>query len=219
MEKKFSWSASGELQQHNPLKTFSLQCDFNKEPGNYTAQFSVNGTDLSRKRPIAEISWSVEGNTVRRIISIADGVSIQGAAQNTNIKIYDTSATVLVPPDTGLYRVSVQVVRGTRGSTSNPPIYDSGDVSTIPAFGATTIAVPLNAGVISTAVTVTDVSGVLLPQNQIFVSQRDSGGINRNAYDPRQYFWVPLSPGCTEIYIQNLTAEIILAKVIFGIDG
>ncbi len=216
--RKQGWSASGTLIQKNALKNVTLQADF-PAAENYTAQFKLSGNLLS-KRVEAKVTWSVEGNSVSRIISVADGVSIQGTGQGVRIIAYDASLNTPGPGDVTDYQVSIQVVPGTRGSTSNPPILDRYQGGFIAPAGTATFAVPDDAGIISVAVPVGEFAGGAIPDQAIQVRQEDGTGSLWTQYDPRQYFWMPVLPGVTSIVINNRSVtETIYAKPIFGIDG
>lgn len=208
------WSASGTLTQAGH-KEVSLQADF-PVATDYTAQFKISG-DLRFKQAIAEITWSVEGNAVRRRISVADGVSIQGAGQAISIKIRDDSSAVVpgIPTD---YTVSVQVVPGTRGSTSNPPTL-KGDAHILVGASALNLNIPQDSGIISVAVLVENTAHNPIPDQAISVRQQDSAGLDVALYDPRQYFWVPLQGSATVLRLENNTADTLIFTVIYGVDG
>ena len=67
------WSGFFELIPGNSKKTPSLQVNF-KRSGNYTIQFSVAYPDVTSEATalfatLAEVTWTVEGNFVRRVMS------------------------------------------------------------------------------------------------------------------------------------------------------
>jgi hypothetical protein len=117
------WSANGTLLSANYTKTVNLQAQFN-EPGDYTAEFSFSPTKLadgSNQQAEALVTWAVEGNFVSRRVAISNGASITGVAQAVRIVIFDTT-NASAPRDIGvLYGVSVQVTRGQRATTMQPP--------------------------------------------------------------------------------------------------
>lgn len=216
-ENKIGWSASGTLTHKNELNTVSLQANFS-DAKNYTAQFKVTG-DLRNKQAVAEITWSVEGNFIRRLVSVADGVSVQGAGQAISIKIRDVSSFPLIPGSSADYLVTVSVVPGTRGSTSNPPTYNGGYYIVADA-NTKDVAVPDNAGVISVAALIgTGIPGTPIAENSVMIAQMDSGGNVLARYDPREFFWAPLLPGCSKVTVINTSGADITLTVIFGIDG
>ena len=215
---KKGWSASGTL-THRGQKEVSCQADFYENPGNYTAQFKVSG-DLRNKKVIAEITWSVEGNQNRRIVSVADGTSVQGAGQGVSIKIRDASTQNLSPGWDTDYIASVTIVKGSRGSTANPPTFDAGDPVVIADANLATVQVPQNAGIISVGVLLaTGIPGTPIAENSVMVIQMDAGGNMQSRYDPRQFFWVPLFPGVDHLNIVNNSGADCIASVIFGVEG
>lgn len=217
--KKIGWSASGKLEQLNTLREVSLQANFLANPRNYTAQFKLSG-DLKRKKVQAEITWSVEGNSIRRVVTVSDGTSVQGTGQGVNIKVRDISTLAIAAGTDPEYIASIQVVPGTRGSTSNPPTLDTMLATLIAANSFLDVPVPTDAGVISVAVTVASPIAAVIPDQQVQVQQIDSTSGIQNNYDPRQYFWVPLTPSVTIIRIYNFSLlNAIYAKAVFGIDG
>lgn len=214
--KKSGWSASGKLTQLNRLTKVSMQANFVDAPQNYTVQFKLAG-DLRLKRTEAEIVWSVEGNDVRRLVSVADGVSVQGSGQGVKVTIYDVSNDAVPVGVSADYVASVQLVSGTRGSTGNPPVL-SGDRASILAGGSQTFQIPTNAGITSVGVSV-GTGGNPIAEFDIAVTHQDSGATSLSTYDPRQFYWVPLTPGTTQIQITNFGASTIEVKINYGIDG
>jgi hypothetical protein len=215
--KKEGWSASRTLTHKDLLKEVSLQVDFPTSK-NYTAQFRLMG-DLRNKKTQAEITWTVEGNQIRRVITVADGVSIQGSGQNVAIKIKDVSTANLIPGSSADYTALVVVAPGTRGSTSNPPTL-AGGFFIVADANTQDVATPSDSGVISVAVTLgTGIPGTPIAQNSVMIAQLDSGGNVLARYDPRNYFWVPLHPGCSKITIINNSGAPITTSVEWGIDG
>lgn len=212
---KLGWSASGVLTQ-NGSREVSLQANF-PEAKSYTAQFSISGTDLRYKKAEAEIKWVVEGNFVTRRITIANGVSIQGAGQAVSIKIRDVSP-VVIPGVATDYTVSVQVVPGSRGSTNNPPTL-SGDAHIVIGGASLNLNIPDNSGVISVAVLVENTLHNAIPDQAVIVRQQDAAALDVALYDPRQYFWVPIQGSATVLRLENHTADPCAFTVIYGIEG
>lgn len=212
---KIGWSASGILTQHGN-KEVSLQANF-PEATSYIAQFSISGTDLRYKQAEAEIKWVVEGNFVTRRITIANGVSIQGAGQAVSIKIRDVSP-VVIPGVATDYTVSVQVVPGSRGSTNNPPTL-AGDAHIVLGGASLNLNIPDNSGVISVAVLVENTLHNAIPDQAVNVRQQDAAGLDVALYDPRQYFWVPIQGSATVLRLENHTADPCVFTVIYGIEG
>lgn len=136
------WSTSGRLVtgngrnlgtelQANPTGTVvKLQADFEDYPGEYTIAFGID-TLGSNSVFMAEalISWLVEGNEVRRRVSVANGTTISGCGQAVSVTIWDTTPTTAAagyttgPYTANLpYTVSAQLTRGVRSTKNNQPI-------------------------------------------------------------------------------------------------
>jgi hypothetical protein len=113
------WSANGVLHALVYNEVQSCQANF-PESGNYSVQFAVTGPGGINNGVQAEafITWSVAGNNVTRRVSITNGATVSGMGQAVKISMYDVS--VLATPGTP-YGVSVQVVKGLRPDTENPP--------------------------------------------------------------------------------------------------
>lgn len=176
------WSANGQLLTVNYTKSINLQAQFG-EPGDYTAEFAFSPTldsqGFARMQAEALITWAIEGNFVTRRISVTNGASITGVAQAVRIQIFDVSNPGATPANIA-YGVSVQVTKGARATTMQPPTliphpfvndqavnpvtqpYAQGSYLIAPEGGAgagnsdgfTIIPVPPDAGVISIFVTV-----------------------------------------------------------------
>jgi hypothetical protein len=228
------WSKSGELQLGNPLQELSLQCNF-PQAGFYTVQFGVQ-VDPAILVPdiVAEVTWSVEGNDVRRKISVANGATISGTGQACRVVIRDETAGI-VPPGAN-YSVFALVSPGTRpGSHIRPllrtpwpvqtaviPAVIVGDIAFIPPGGTANIDVPVNAGATSI-----DVEGALngahgaLVLTDLVVAQIGAAPFPVKGYYPWiETGFVPLAPKARTILISNESAaDTIAAAILWGIDG
>jgi hypothetical protein len=222
------WSASGTLEVGNEHKAVQLQANF-VDPGDYTVQFSVSNYDTNTDfpTPTAEITWSVEGNSVRRIVTVNNGLSISGTGQGVKVVIRD--ASMPTAPAT-LYDVSVQVVLGTRPAAQQPPTYTplitGTDGTTRPgammvsALTSIVVPVPQDAGIISMFTTVATVpTPTILTEGDVQIRQNRTGGFPLKAYDPKIATWVPIAPLSTELTFVNNTASSVFFSVTFGIDG
>jgi len=173
-----------------------------------------------------EIMWSVAGSRTRRLVTIFDGMCISAPAEHVNVQVTDTSQALT---EAGFslaseYIASITIAPGSRPSQQQPPYYeDPGGPYSVAAGGASSVNVPVNIGVISVYVTVaTLVAAAPLPQNSVLV-QHATGGIGNiwKSYDPRDYQWVPITPGTSQIRLLALAAipTPVLFTVVFGIDG
>lgn len=238
------WSASGTLATGAP-DTVTLQAVF-PQSDDYTVEFSfvppidsAGGDIIEAAFPVATIVWSVEGNSVRRQVNVVNGMSVTGVGQAVRIVISDET-----PGGTGeSYQVSVQVAKGTRGSTRIQPFLvaeSSADGTQAAPFfvgpGGPTfldIAIPQDAGIQDVFITVAPVASfgpggtpVSLVPGSILVWHVDSVSGNFYAqYDPTIFagVWVPISPGADTIRLINnapvLTGPNAQFMVYFGVDG
>lgn len=124
-DSKRGWSQTGEMVVGGNAKV-TLQADFDV-PSYYTVQFNIiPPADLQIPDPLqqlnvyAEITWNVSGNSVRRIISVGDGISISGTGQGCRVKVFDNS-TLRTPGATFRYQVTCQISPDTRASNTNAP--------------------------------------------------------------------------------------------------
>lgn len=228
--KSGGWAASGTLQTGNVNREVSLQTVF-PISGNYTVQFALTpGTvDATHPAPRAEaiITWSCEGNSVTRRISVANGASISGFGQGIKVRIVDT--TTLGAGLASEYVVSLQVTPGTRPSVERPPTLIGDDNTIVPQQSSITVQVPDDAGAISVlilAIRAGDTTATVVTQplpGFIQAAQSDAAGLPLNAYDPRDYGFMPLRPGVKTIVISNFELDLVdtdvFISVLFGIDG
>jgi hypothetical protein len=223
--KSGGWSTSGIMVQDASPNQLSLQVVF-PSAGNYTAQFRIaphSSTVLQGTRVLAEITWVVEGNWVTRKVHIADGTSITGTGQGCKIVLSDDSLELPVVGTTVTYLAQIQIAKGTRATTENPPIREPAaaftGALTIAAAGTSDVPVPTESGLTSVCVLVASTPGLPLLDQSVQVQQISSTGTTFKIYDPRQMAWVPLSVGADTIRIVNNSGVEIRATVIFGVDG
>jgi hypothetical protein len=226
--KSGGWSASGTLLTKGKDAEVSLQANFGIAEY-YTVQFGVK-PDAGNDPPdaTAEITWSVEGNFVRRVVSIGNGTSVSGTGQACAVKIRDTSQ---VNPAGQKYTASVQVSRGNRPGQTQPPF-----LRAVPSPGATDpyfifilpgasadIAIPADAGVISADVeVVSKTNPPAIQPNEVLVEQTDStAAVLFKAFYPLfDTGFVPVFPAAANLHIVNRsTTDTIGVSVLFGIDG
>lgn len=219
--KSGGWSASGTLTQGNTTKKVTLQVQFPRAE-DYTVQFKLTPSSYSTVKSAeveAEIVWSVEGNSVTRRVSVTNGLSVTGTGQAVRVTIYDVSSIV---DSTNSYIASVQVAPGARATTENPPQLHE-DITYIDGQANASFNVPANAGISAVAVLVSQTDpntyGPISDQAVQVRHIANAGAVN--VYDPRQVFWVPITPGTESITIYNyqIAGAEIGAKVIWGIDG
>lgn len=234
---KTGWSAADKMFTGNADRTVNLQATFS-EPGPYTVQFGMGiipGQNVLVAnvafKARATIIWTVEGNEISRIVDIGNGVSVSGTGQAVRVVVRDFTDTL--PADVGFeYVVSVQVAKGTRPDTGQPPTLSAFDridpvnlvikQSLPPLSISAPIPIPDGAGIISVMVTIASSGaseGMSIPEQAVVVRQ-STGGIVLKSYDPRSGLFIPITPGVQELTVSNLSATLdMVFNVTFGIDG
>lgn len=223
--KKKGWQQAGPLATNDTTKFVTLQANFEDEPGNYTVQFGVpqppsaTGTTLGSYSCKADIFWSVEGQTIKRTVSVGNGVSVTGTGQGVKVRIYDDSGTVFGPGGDP-YIVSAQVVKGTRPNVGKPPTIWNNWFQ-VAAGGVGTLAIPQDAGVISINVQVGELAASGIPPICNVLIKSLSGAI-LTQFDPNAVgaAFVPIPPGAAQVEFDNFSAaDAYRVQVNFGIDG
>jgi hypothetical protein len=217
---KRGWSQAGKLLT-GVEGAVSLQANF-KDPGSYTVQFGVVPPPIAAPAfgifdCSAVVEWSVEGNTIRRRVSVGNGTSISGQGQAVAVRVSDQSSGAFGANE---YTVSIQVAPGTRPSVNKPPTLRGYQTVVTVGGGATSVLdIPQDAGVISVE---TDVSVLVvgsLPV-QALVLQVNGAGQILNQYDPTIVTgFVPVAPNATQVELVNLSANNYRLQFTFGIDG
>lgn len=241
------WSGTGILfndgQSNKGMAANFLERSNNEIPSkNYTVQFAISkiktldgfNTPVYFINPVGVITWSVGGNSVRREVSVTNGLSITGVGEGVKVVVYDRTPQTGQIPVT--YQVDMTVAPGSRASENQPPTYAPTLALTegMIIVGNQTlqnqvvIDIPPNAGCISIYVTAirSDLTTPLTTL-QARVDQADSNGIIVRSYDPNSNFpttFVPLMPTATKIQLVNNLGgsdpgNNIAFAVTFGIDG
>lgn len=225
-----AWSRVGTLvtTQGKPNRRIvSLSKTF-PHPGTYTLQFHLKPADPDSHQIIeceAVITWGAGGNTVRRVVTVVDGLSITGIADSVRVVMRDVSSVLGSSGDK--YVVSVQIAPGTRPTTQPPLLYPplSSNPQTVAAGGSADFNVPQDSGCISVCVIAGNASAVApaasIPEQEACVIQSIIGfGVILKKYDARMFEFVPLSPGCRVVRFSNLSTGIMMrVQVAFAIDG
>lgn len=225
------WSTSGKLpiglNSQFSQRAVKMQIDFTKSKngaGLYNIQFNVRPpanmpTDvLLRTR--AEVVWSVQGNSVRRDMSLFSGASISGTAESVSVTVRDRSAAVTPNLE---YEVSMQVAPGTRPSQNQPPILITSGNGVANAGGGTyTHAVPQDSGVISCYMNVGPITiGAPVIDTQVVVEQLLPSGVAIARYYPLiETEFVPIYPSVSNLRVTNAAGGTnIVTTPFWGIDG
>lgn len=244
-----AWSTSGNL--FLPSTTgqrrgsgINIQAEF-KKPGFYSVQFGIVIPPVvtSTVIGIAEIQWSVNGNTIPRLLNVYNGTIISGGGESVSVRLRDASENGITA-DPVKYVGIVSIIPGTRTNMANgqPPIYTPRlaiATTTIPAGSpppyplvpgeSIDIPIPKNAGVNSMMLLMARdlaeivVKPALLDNRCVQITQinADSGTrFNLLNYDCVNQF-VPIAPGSVHIHVINtdIAGEDVWVTPIFGIEG
>ena len=221
-DKHGGWSVAGTLTATDTNKTFGLSADFD-EPGDYTVQFGTNipgalGTQILQAE--AEITWMVAGNSNTRRVTISNGCSVSGTAEAVRVVVRDVSTAGSAVN----YDIGVTVAKGTRANVNQPPLlYPPLNAGLQPSLAIGVdfdVTVPVNAGVISAQVLVSDVAGGIILDNAVIVSQLNAAGVAQRICDPRTTDFIPLGLSVVTLRVRNRTnAAAVFVSVVFAIDG
>ena len=221
------WAQTGRLRTGDSSSEVGLAADFPTSQV-YTLQFGVQTQEGLAFDAIADIAWSTEGNTVKRQISIGNGVSISAPAQGVSVRVTDRTPGLT---DGTEYTVTIKCTPGERINDEQPPVLVAIDpdnsnfpVFTIPPSDFITVPVPQNAGAISVNIAYYPSTPAVLTDADISVVHI-AGIVQNKVYSPVNDpdGWVPLAPNTTTINVVNHMPALggldILCVVTFGIDG
>lgn len=128
------------LRSFDPSVRGTVQADFTviDGAGTFTVEFEVNCNDvvtdatavppiLAFPAPVARLTWSVEGQSVTRLVSMRNGTSISGVGEHVTVEVWDdarpyTIGGAIPPTWYQNYRVSVNIAPGVRGPAAAGPI-------------------------------------------------------------------------------------------------
>ncbi len=198
-------------------------------PETYTLQFSFVTVEAAASgKPFiptckAIITWKVDGQHQRRVISIVSGASISAPCNAVDVKLQDEP----LGGDNTIgkkYKVQTTLSRGLRANTQEPPT-----LLTVPSQGIGTgasavIPVPQDSGVTQMLLLLASGNTAdVFSETSVIVSMRDvavpSPFLLGTYYPLKCCHWMPLTPGTQEVVVTNGTGVTIFATVIWGIDG
>lgn len=220
---KKAWSAAGNLTTGNTQVAVALQTPTFEEPDYYTLQFNLtrppNAGATEKVAAEAEIVWTVEGNSVRRLITIGSGSVISGCGNNANVKIRDASAN----PTGVAYPVSMQITKGTRPSIQQPPML-YGEYFFVSPGNSVRVAIPQDAGVVAVFIGVAiENTGAVgpIPNDAIKALFSTGGAALSIAGFDQMNGWLPVPPGADAIDLYWISggAARVEASMIWGIEG
>lgn len=240
------WSGTGILfndgQSNKGMAANFLERSNNEIPSkNYTVQFAISkiktldnfDTAVYFINPVGVITWSVAGNSVRREVSVTNGLSLTGVGEGVKVVVYDRTPAGQIPVS---YQVDITVAPGSRASENQPPTYCPTLALTegMIIVGNQTLQnqvvlnIPVNAGCISVYVTAirADLTTPLTTL-QARVDQVDANDVIVRTYDPNSNFpttFVPLMPTAVKLILNNTMGgsdpgNDIAFAVTYGIDG
>jgi hypothetical protein len=241
--KKKGWANGGDLVTGQASSVFNFQQDFvanGPGAGYYTIQFGVNAP-ATPFDAVATIKWKVNGQTVKRQVSLANGQSISGMCESVDVDVADDSGIIPTATLALSYRATVSAIPGNRAGTHIPPTLRA--IASNPLGGAALVAngygsqnlgpagqsvdfvVPLDAGA-------TSFLAVIAPKtfpppagnslDKVAIQQMAATGGSGNLYTglnpPIQF--VSLYVGTTVIRITNTdAANTYVVNGTWGIDG
>jgi hypothetical protein len=224
---KDGWSQSGKLTSENPNQPVTMQANF-PFSGVYTVQFSVASPPSGVYRAVALVAWTVEGNTITRLIDIGNGVSISAPAQAVRVIVNDMTTTALGGTAGETYGVTVSATRGVRAVTGLPltlrATSPSGDIQafTIAPGATATFTIPQDAGVLGVEVTASvDVAATIA---DLIIAQVNTAGATRfklyKYVDPGSGVgFVSITPLATSIQVTNIGPDPTVVSLTWAIEG
>lgn len=198
----------------------------------FTVRFSVKPPNIDSTADeyanfdcVADIRYTVEGVTVRRLVSIANGVAISGTADSVNVTIQDITSGADAQ---GIaYSIEVQIAPGIRSGYALPPTLEAftsivADVPTIESGPITLISgqtatypVPQQAGVISVE--------IVVQTNSVNVSMgTPNGSLKKYTVNPGENFgFIVMAVNSAFLTITGLGTEGVSSvhTVTWGIEG
>ena len=198
----------------------------------YTATFDVipptdEGGNMIPFAAEAQIRFSEKGNTIQRVISIVQGVSISLPGRVIEIRITDTTPTTLPPgggeaptptPGAGSpYVVTVVIERAPRAGGQPPTLY--GGIIPLSGSEDAIVAIPMGVGAKSLVI---GWAGNPVP-DPLLVSFTTSAGGTFAEYIVSADFEgtpLPIPPGATEVLVENTdTTNSGYASITWLVDG
>jgi hypothetical protein len=226
---KNGWSAGGTIHSGQG-DGVGLQANFAANPlqpaGYYTVQVSVNPPDDGVFLGEVTLSWSVEGQTIERRVSLGNGVTVSGTGQGVKVIVKDTTPN-LGSPTLKPYFVSIQVAPGTRPDVEKPPMLFAEALIVAEGTPSTPIDIPRDAGAISVCTPFAEdassgggLTGIIVQQQLIagptLVVQKQYllGGAGDN-------LWLPIVGDAQQVVIvaKGAAGSKAFVTVLFGIDG
>ncbi len=232
------WSVTGDLLPGASAESVVLQAQF-KEIGYYTLQFSVDIppgalAEANQIFTLARITWTVEGNSVTRLVSINNGTAVSGMGQSVHAEIFDWS----LPGGGARYRVGTLLAPGTRPNSGNfpnlsintqfPDIEDGRGldlIATVAANGLQQFFIPPNVGINSVFIYAApaDLAAGGWVDYEDFISGSFQNSFQSRLSKDSFNKWIPLPAAATEIQVAVGAGYPLAGGVnftpIYGIEG
>lgn len=173
-------------------------------------------------KAIADVLWTVQGNSIRRRFSVQTGTVISGTGELVNVTVADASETGFGTPPVE-YTVAINIAKGQRPSTPQPPTFFSRDIISglrppyqVNGGGNILIPIPQDIGINQFMLAVSQFSG-----SSAIVGPNDLTVFMQSATFNYDYFnrWLPLPPGDVLMQVNNNTADIWFVTPIWGVEG
>lgn len=229
------WARFGTLFTGNSTQSLSMQRNMGSPAGNYTVSFSLKpqAGGVASNHPIrceATITFSTAGNDYTRRVVVGNGVSLTGVGDTVKVVVQDaTSANppgAPAPPNNAPYDVTIQVARGVRGTTGQPPTFTPNPPLVIVTAGnQVKVPIPQDVGVLSVGITVVNTHlGTAVPAGATRVGMVQGPLLETyRSYDPVDFDWIPVPPGTTILTLDNGLAPgvntDIAFSIAFGVEG
>ena len=205
--------------------SFSLQCKLDA-PSVFTVEFEIGPSldpaiPLPINKPTAEIEWTVNGNTVRRVVSVVNGTSISGTAEFVKVKFFESESGASTAP----YAATAMVSPGVRAAVVQPTNQSTDSVALDAAGmagpGEVFIDVPQDKGIVTFRVFAWDEAETgALDMTKILVLQQTSANNTISGFqDPNEAKFVHLNPSVTVIKVVNLGSVGARVFIVWGVDG
>jgi len=230
-----SWSATSHMTTGNTMAQPGPQVVFPPgDEGQHIVQFAVLPPvpgpgaafgKIGEYSATATITWKVSGQQVSRIVSVANGVTVQGSADGVDVSVLDTTTITGSSSAGRSYQVTSTVTPGTRAPTEQPVTLKGGFIAALATGASAPQNIPPDSGVISVDVETTWMNAGAVtqpgPAPVIGVFLNGSGTNVKQFYVPLTREFVPVPSDAVALQFINFGAAGSVATVfwLWGIDG
>lgn len=238
-----AWSSANTKMIPGAATSFSMNEDFSRGggdgPGNYTLQFNCNAPANTTVAPFtvraeALVIANCNGNECTRRVSFGPGTGSALTISAEACKVIVTDVSVVGGggiPAGYQYSASVEIVKGMRGTQSQPPIFipdaGLGTSQVIAAAGSVDTALPTDAGLVSAnCLVASNTPGTAIGAANVLVSFQQKNAIGPTVvlgqFDPTvQTGFQPIPPGCNNINVSVAAGApvSVRASLVLGVEG